>query len=227
MRVFVLVIMLCPSAALAHHHAPDDATPARAAAEGVPNPRARARELRLTPAQRALALYLGRTTFNEALDSEPDLAMIWNIARSERESTQAIIDWLRAHSSCVMGVVPQHEAARRPGNCVWARSLMPSGDRPSGWVECQDEDRDGEVDFDCHGRWARVRPRWLAHLFAAIEYVAGEREMIMCPVTPTTWDGRRWREEILARGFVDLGCKYTRNLGLVRESNEELLADLR
>jgi hypothetical protein len=95
---------------------------------------------------------------------------------------------------------------------------MPDGSRPGAFVECRDDDRNGQVDAPCPGRWARVRSRWLAHLERAVEHVAGVRSLIVCPVTPDTWDGRRWLQDAVARGHVPLGCKGTRNEGYLYRS---------
>jgi hypothetical protein len=188
------------------------------------SPRARAEELGLGPAERALALYVARVAFNEGMDSESDLAMIWNIARASGDTTQRRIDWLRNHSRCVMGLIPRDAARARRGHCSWTRDLVPDGSRPPGFVECRDANRDGEVDFPCHGRWTRIRARWMAHLERAVEHVAGTRVLIVCPSTPDTWDGRRWLEDAVARGHVPLDCKYTRNEGYMFRSRARRLA---
>jgi hypothetical protein len=204
------------TADLAHDSAVSDADANAPAA--IPNPRARAEALALGSSERALALYVARVAFNESLDSEPDLAMIWNIVLSSGDTTQRRIDWLRSHSRCVMGVVPREAAASRRGHCLWTRDLLPDGARPPAFNECRDDDRDGQVDAPCHGRWARVRTRWLAHLERALEYVAGARTLIVCPSTPDTWDGRRWLSDAVARGHVPLNCKGTRNEGYMYRS---------
>lgn len=212
-HVAAILVLALSAPAAAQDQAPD--TPSAAEAPEPPDPRRRARELGLTRSQRELSLRLARTSFSEAGPSEADAAMMWQIL-GEMEGVRSQLAWLASHSPCVAGTMTQDQARERPGNCEWARNLMPDGRRPRGWITCRDEDSDGEHDDpDCHGRWSNHRGEWLTHLQSVIEYVGGVRSMIPCPVPPTTWDGPRWRDDILERGFVDLECKGTRNLGLV------------
>ena len=98
-----------------------------------------------------LALAFARVTFNEALDSEADQAMIWQVVSHHGSTDRQRLSWLRRHSPCVTGVLSQDRAYQRPGNCRWTRNLMPDGRRPRGW------------DRDLHGRWSWLRERWMAH----------------------------------------------------------------
>lgn len=160
----------------------------------------------LSRAERRLVGRLAKVSFNEALDSEDDLALIWQIVQSQGETASARYHWLGAHSPCVSGVLSQDQARERPGNCRWTRNLTPDGRRPRGW------------DRELHGRWDWVRPRWLAHVGRAIRFVRGDARSIMCPTNPVSWDGARWRDRILARGFTILECKGDlRNVGVIRE----------
>ncbi len=153
----------------------------------------------LSPRERAYALAIARVSFNEAGASEPDLAMLHAIA-----DARGRLAFLRRHSRCVMGVLSQEQAYARPGRCRWTRNLRVDARRPRGWNEAID------------GPWSRMRPVWRAHLRMAAEYVSGARQLIVCPVTPRSWDGARWRAQIEARGWTVLDCKGTRNLGVVR-----------
>lgn len=156
--------------------------------------------------ERRLVGLVARVTFNEALDSEDDLAMIWETVRGSGDSAAQRYYWLRSHSPCVSGVLSQDDAYRRPGNCRWTRNLTPEGNRPRGW------------DRSMHGRWSWLRDRWVAHVARVVAYVSGRERRILCPVSPTSWDGARWRDEIVSRGFTILECKGDmRNLGVIRE----------
>lgn len=160
--------------------------------------------------QRQLVALVARVTFNEAGPSEPDLAMIWNITRARGETARERYVWLASHSPCVSGRLTQDEAYQRPGRCRWTRNLEPDGRRPRGW----DRERDGP--------WSATRARWLEHIERVVEYVSGRRRLILCPITPVSWDGARWRDELPARGFAILDCKgELRNVGVVRAGSDE------
>lgn len=152
-----------------------------------------------------LAKRVARVSFNEALDSEPDLELVVQIVWGARETPEGRLRWLRSHSPCVSGRLTQDQAYARPGNCRWSRNLMTDGRRPRGWRR--------ETD----GHWSRTRPRWLAHLERVIEYVRGVRVAAICDELPTTWDGRRYgRAAMEARGFRVLTCRErTENFALV------------
>ena len=161
----------------------------------------------LTRAERTLALTLARVAYNEAGDHEPDLELIWQVVSHAETSPEERLRWLRNHSPCVTGRLTQDQAYRRPGNCRWTRNLQPDGRRPRGW------------DRALHGRWSWIRDRWTAHLERAVEYVRGNLVADICPETPTSWDGARWREQIVERGWRILECDgTTQNLGVVRAS---------
>jgi len=164
---------------------------------------------RPTRSEARLIGLVAKVTFNEAGSSEADLAMLWNVVEGHGETADQRYHWLRLHSPCVSGVRSQDYARNESrGNCRWSRNLHPDGRRPRGWDRGQD------------GRWIWVRDRWLAHIQLTAEYVRGRgQHVVMCPETPTTWDGARWREQIIARGFEILDCKGNpRNLGVRRAS---------
>lgn len=147
---------------------------------------------------------VARTSMNEALDSVDDLDLLWGIVRGHGDTARERYVWLAAHSPCVSRRLSQDEAYRRPGNCRWTRNLHPDGRRPRGW----DRERDGA--------WSRLRPRWLAHIERVRERVIEGYVRILCPEPAMSWDGARWRDEIVERGFRVLECKGDlRNLGVV------------
>lgn len=160
------------------------------------------------PAERRLVERVSKTSFNEALDSYHDLALIWQVVEGHGATAAERAQWLRHHSRCVNGDLTQDEALRRPGNCHWTRNLLPNGRRPRGFHDCHDEDGDGEIDIApghtaehrCDGSWPRVRPRWLAHLERVRAFVRGTDTYRPCAETPHTWDGVRYGRERVGRG---------------------------
>lgn len=159
---------------------------------------------RLTRDEAALAITLARVAYNEAGPSRPDLGLIWQVTRGRASTPATRLAFLRRHSSCAAGVLPQAVAERRPGSCRWARWLDVRGHEPRGW----DEARDGE--------WRRVRARWLAHLARALEHVRlGDAAPAPCAEAPWTWDGRAYEADWTRRGLVEVECEGTRNAGLV------------
>lgn len=172
--------------------------------------------------ERELAKSIARVAYNEALGSEPDLELIVQIVLgqsfegvgSDSGQLQAVhrLMWLRGHSPCVMGRLPDSEANRRPGNCRWSRGLRVDGRQPHGWIPSQD------------GAWSRTRPRWRRHLELSIEYVRGDRIADICDEQPESWDGRHTttEEELAARGWRVLECREpTRNFAVVRATEED------
>lgn len=167
----------------------------------------KANDRQITLMQRLLAADLARVNMNESLGNEADLAMIWQIVQARGTTNRDRRSWLRAHSPCVTGRLSEQEALRRPGNCRWTRNLqVAQREPPDGFTASP-------------GYWsARILPVWRANLRAALEYVLGDRQLIVCPETPETWDGPTWREQAEARGWRALDCKGTRNIGYVRAS---------
>ena len=80
-----------------------------------------------------LDLLVARVAFNEAADSCPDAAMIWQVVEGHADTDRGRLRWLSWHSRCVSGRLTQDEAYRRPGRCRWTRNLHPDGRRPRGW----------------------------------------------------------------------------------------------
>lgn len=155
-------------------------------------------EAQTTPAERQLVEYVAKVSFNEALDSYHDLALIWQIVEAKGATPHERIFWLRAHSRCVTGVLSQDVAYSRPGNCHWTRNLLPNDRRPRGFIDCHDTDHDGEVDGPCDGSWPRLRDRWVAHVAATRAFVMGEDTYRPCAETPDSWDGVRYGRERVA-----------------------------
>ncbi len=155
----------------------------------------------LSTTERVYALLLARVSYNEAGDSEADLALVHQAARAHGPSAERWIGWLSRHSPCVSGRLPLERALERPGRCRWTRHLRPDGRLPRQWPGTQTA-------------WHRERPRWLAHLERATRF---RTLPIVCPVAPQSWDGARWVADVLARGWRVLQCKgEPRNLGVVR-----------
>lgn len=149
---------------------------------------------------------VSKVAFNEALDSYPDLALIWQAVEGHGETHAERARWLEGHSPCVSGRLSQDEARRRPGQCRWTRNLTRAGHAPRGWPWSS-----------AHWRH-RIRPRWLAHVERARELVEGRDPYRPCTETPTTWDGARWRARAERRGYRVVECDAAQNLGYVRET---------
>lgn len=157
---------------------------------------------------------VAKVSFNEAMDSYSDLAMIWQIVEASAPTSEGRFGWLRRHSPCVSGVLTQDQAYERPGNCRWSRNLMPDGRRPRGWIRERD------------GHWSRTRVRWLRHLEAVREFVRGSDPYRPCVETPVTWDGRTWLSEAMSRGWEPIFCDGNpRNVGFIREGANEPAID--
>lgn len=140
----------------------------------------------LTRTERALALLLGKVTFNEGADSEPDGELVAQVTLGHGETADERLRWLTRHSRCVSGVLSQDEAYARPGSCRWTRNLHPDGRRPRGWDRLRD------------GHWTRTRARWAAVLERSIEYVRGDRPASICGEQPQSWDGTRFGRDRVA-----------------------------
>lgn len=164
------------------------------------------RPVDLSATERELAKTIGRVSFNEALDSEPDLELVTQTTLSSALTAEGQLAWLRSHSPCVTGRLTQDEAQLRPGNCRWTRNLHPDGRRPRGWLR--------ELD----GRWSRTRVRWREHLTRSVEYVRGERVASICDERPMSWDGVRYGRDRVApegsaRRILDCREPYTADPG--------------
>ncbi len=141
-----------------------------------------------TRAERRLVELEAKVSYNEALHSYHDLALIHQIVEGKGETALERVRWLERHSSCVSGRLPESVAERRPGNCRWARNLRLDGRQPRGWVPVLD------------GRWGHSRDRWLAHVPRVRDFVYGRDDYRPCPETPQTWDGVRYGRECIERG---------------------------
>lgn len=173
-----------------------------------------------------------RVTFNEALWSYHDLALIHQIVEGHGDDPRARLRWLRYHSGCVSGYqLSQDQARTRPGNCVWSRNLRFDGAVPHGWPYSA-------------GFWRhRIRRRWLEHVPRVRDFVMGRDGYRPCPETPQTWDGVRYGRACIETGdcrrrrvryrvprrIVDCDVAYTsdpeveglHNFGVVFEPVEE------
>lgn len=155
-------------------------------------------------ASERLVELVAKVSMNEALDSYPDLALIWQVVEGHGETAAERVRWLEVHSPCVSGRLSQDEARARPGNCVWTRNLTRAARTPRGWPYSL-------------AYWRRIRPRWTAHVDRARELVEGRDPYRPCAgERPTSWDGARWRERAERRGYRVVRCDAARNLGYVR-----------
>lgn len=153
---------------------------------------------------RELALAVAKVCANEASIARArpaDCAMIWQITEARKETNSERLEWLKAHSSCVLGDNPP--ASRLAiGNCRWTRTLTWSDERPSGW-----RDTDGD--------WSRIAPRWSQMRTLSLRLVRGQETMRPCARPPATWGGRMDRARAERLGFIRVRCVGTHNDGYV------------
>jgi len=144
----------------------------------------------------ALTALVARVSFNEALDSYPDAAMIWQATEGHPEARR--YQWLRSHSPCVSGRLPEERVRERPGNCRFTRYLRTDGRIPRGWPYAL-------------GVWTRLRLRWLDHVDRVTDLVEGRDTWRPCEETPETWDGVRYGRERVegeARRILECSVPY-------------------
>lgn len=141
-----------------------------------------------TRAERRLVELEAKVSYNEALHSYHDLALIHQIVEGKGETAAERVYWLERHSSCVSGRLPDSVAYQRPGNCRWARNLRMDGRQPRGWIPIRD------------GRWRNSRGRWLAHIPRVRDFVYGRDDYRPCAETPQSWDGVRYGRECIETG---------------------------
>lgn len=138
--------------------------------------------------QAKLVELLAKVSFNEALDSYHDLALIVQVSETHGAHPAARVRWLEQHSPCVSGRLSAEQALSRGGNCRWTRNLTPSARMPAGFLPGMPY-------------WRRISARWLAHLERVRAFVDGRDDYRPCPEAPRTWDGVRYgRERVLRRG---------------------------
>lgn len=142
----------------------------------------------------ALILLVASVCVNEAgFDSQADCQLIWQVVEGHSSTVEGQLRWLRNHSAKVSGL---RECTR--GNCLWTRNLTPDGARPEG----------------------STAPYWNENWFPrvhgwAADLVEGRDLARPCPSTPDTWDGLRWLDRSIERGYTPLGCQGTRNEGFL------------
>ncbi len=141
-----------------------------------------------TFAERRLVELEAKVSYNEALHSYHDLALIHQIVEAKGETILERIYWLERHSSCVSGRLSDSEAYQRPGNCRWSRNLRIDGRQPRGWIPIRD------------GQWRNTRGRWLAHVPRVRDFVYGRDDYRPCAETPQSWDGVRYGRACIERG---------------------------
>lgn len=144
---------------------------------------------RTTPLELRVAYDLARYAANEAgLGGWADAVLLWQSAETHGETLEARHGWLRSHSRCVVAPIPAQDCER-----LWARGLTPLGQRPAAWP--------------ARASWVRGRAMWFGLLAWCIRVVTGEIEWRPCDGRPQTWDGQRWRESAIARGYTPLDCR--------------------
>ena len=160
----------------------------------------------LSDAQLELGLRLARTTVNESgWQSAADLDLIWQTTQQHGRTSEARIEWLKLHSSCVNG-----ESAPEPGstgNCEWTWHLT----------------RDGEEPANFPMEWDNFRSRWANILRTADRRVRHNRARRVCRVNPDTWGGPMDHHRAVHRGMIPLNCRGTLNEGYVYERNASRL----
>lgn len=141
-----------------------------------------------TAEEREAALVLARYAGHEAdFEAPADLLLLWQAAESHGETLAERLRWLRRHSRCVAALRPRVEPRRR---CRWARALRWGPERPAGYPAA----------------WPWDGERWLAYLDLALDVVRGVELRRPCDGPIDTWDGRRWLDERLEEGFVEVRC---------------------
>lgn len=168
-------------------------------------------------------LAIARVFWNEAgLDGDEDHRVIFNIFLNTR-SRSCNLDRYPKISQCADGGETMLSIARRTcsrttgGRVIWepdfdvcrltlrqrwVATLQDSGDRPSGWVECERGQRAGR---DCSGRWAQNDYGWLRLLRKAKRWLRQGRVSNPCPSTPTriiAWGGGMDDRIAHSRGLV-------------------------
>lgn len=163
----------------------------------------------------ALAFALAKIGVNEAgiaTVRPAEIALIWQTVEARGLTARERLEWLRGHSSCVLGEHPPLSGVR-PGNCSWTRWLLDSDAEPDGWSEAYPS-----------LRWSRYIERWRQIRELSRRLVAGEIVMRPCPVAPLTWGSAEDTPRALRRGLVLIDCRDesgrpTRNRGFVRRAS--------
>lgn len=151
--------------------------------------------------RRALPLAVAQVAANEAgLREEPtrDVALIWQVTRSRARTVRGRLQWLRAHSSCVL-TDRAFEGREVYTNCSWTRYLTDSNREPRYWPSS----------------WPRWAPtyarRWAVLRQRAWELVSGRRSDEPCEGVPFSWGSRQDHPRAIERGLVLLESEGTLN----------------
>jgi hypothetical protein len=129
-----------------------------------------------------LAVAVAKVSFNEALDNQDDLGLVWMVTEGRSSTTKGRLRWLQCHSTRVLGrpgCLRAPKVCREGRNCWWTRNLSTDGAEPAGWPYSA-------------AYWRTVtRRRWLVHLERTRWLVAGKKRHRPCPgeTPPTTWGG--------------------------------------
>lgn len=167
----------------------------------------------LSPQKKALALAVSQLGVNEASFDRPhDYALIWQVVEGRHSSTHKRMMWLRAHSSCVLGLSKPSERRLQAGNCVWTRNLTWSDRKPNGW------DKKNRVP------WRLFVRKWRLVRAFVTGLVSGNIQWRPCEVAPETWGGAMDEARAKANGLVPVSCDGTENTGYRHEQRKETLS---
>jgi hypothetical protein len=140
------------------------------------------------------SVWVARVSANEgALKNRPEVALVWQTARSSARTTEKRAAWLAKHSPRVHGTRPC-----KVGNCFWTPNLTRSAAMPDGLRI--------PVDY-----WTvKVAPLWVDTLRYSDWLVLGNRTSDdPCHVTPKTWGCEQDRARALREGLYPIGCTRT------------------
>lgn len=152
----------------------------------------------------ALAMAIARVCANEGglrAEHPADCALIYQATRRHGDTARERLDWLAAHSSCVLTSRALTEDELVRGNCRWSRYLADSDATPQEWP--------------AGWSWDRAIPRWAAMRRFCRGLVAGRTpaDGWPCAEDPDTWGGAMDRVGALAAGMRALRCEGTLNAG--------------
>lgn len=157
-----------------------------------------------------LGLAVGAVSFNEGLDNQDDLGLIWTVTEGHSATDRGRLRWLQCHSSKVLQSLEARPCLRPPKtcpvgrNCQWTRNLTEDGAEPLGWPHSA-------------AYWRVImRPRWLVHLERARALVSGRKRHRPCPgAAPFSWGGRD-SLGLLELGWTRVVCGDAANSGYRR-----------
>jgi len=144
-----------------------------------------------------LALELAVVAAHEgALENARDTALVWQVVEARALTTQARLNFLRAHSPRALG-----RKTCNVGNCVWSRELLLAPEEPPASLSA--------------AWWKATRaPAWEELRRYASELVYGIELWRPCPAAPYSWGyAGDLQSAWLKRRLVPLGCEGVMNDG--------------